>query len=162
LLVNCGADNLNASNRTIVKYHTLTTLSNLHKYDPNSPFGLMTEEYYTHFCGKYNIINRRQNIIQIKVDTSLRYLHVAYLQQKYELHASTHNATKADFFVCSLAIARNLALSFFSSYTTDQKTRTNLRNRRQTAAISGSNGSSGLGLLTFSCMMASTGQHVHR
>jgi len=37
------------------------------------------------------------------------------------------------------------------------ETRTNGANVRRTVAISGSNGSSGLGLLTFSCMMASTG-----
>lgn len=64
---------------------------------------------------------------------------------------------KAHFFVCSFAAARNLALSFFKSYD----------NRHQlihvaggggtnTAAISGSNGSSALGLLTFSWMIART------
>jgi len=61
------------------------------------------------------------------------------------------------FFVHSLAVCKNLALSFLSSW--KMSTCVSFENQRLlTAAMSGSKGSSGLGLLTFSWMIVRTTQ----
>ena len=71
--------------------------------------------------------------------------------------------TSAHCFVHSFAVARNFALSSRNCYHRQKRACERTHNdakrtwwTRLTAAISGSNGSSGLGLFTFSLMTAST------